>query len=209
MTTHGQAATAELTETEQRNLRAVADVLQYWNSGDIDGVLAFYDEAIAWRNVALEQTYHGHAGVRSFLERLYTALPDLHFGVTHKIARGNNVSEQWVMRGTHLGPFLGIPATGRHIVIEGMAIAAYALSPIDLIPDFIPVLGYFDEVIILPVAIAFVIKMIPDSLMAEFREEAQRRSERPVSRMAAAAIMALWISAAGFLLWALWPTPAP
>src|SRR5215207_7796911 len=62
------------------------------------------------------------------------------------------------------------------------AIAAYALSPIDLIPDFIPVLGYVDEVIILPVAIFLVVKMIPASLMAEFHEEAQRRAERPVSR---------------------------
>ena len=89
------------------------------------------------------------------------------------------------------------------------AIAAYALSPIDLIPDFIPVLGYLDEVILLPVAISLVIKMIPDPLMTEFREEAQRRFERPTSRVAAAAIIALWIAAAGFLLWALWPTSVP
>ncbi|PVE23759.1 hypothetical protein DC522_14260 [Microvirga sp. KLBC 81] len=88
-------------------------------------------------------------------------------------------------------------------------IAAYALSPIDLIPDFIPVLGYLDEVIILPVAIFLVIKMIPDPLMAEFRKEAQRRSERPTSRVAAGVIIGLWITAAAFLLWALWPTPVP
>ena len=93
--------------------------------------------------------------------------------------------------------------------LAAVAVAAYALSPIDLIPDFIPVLGYLDEVILLPVAIFLVIKMIPDPLMAEFREEAQRRSERPVSRVAAAVIIALWIAAAGFLLWALWPTPVP
>ena len=89
------------------------------------------------------------------------------------------------------------------------AIAAYALSPIDLIPDFIPVLGYLDEVILLPIAISLVINIIPDPLMTEFREEAQRRFERPTSRVAAAAIIALWIAAAGFLLWALWPTSVP
>src|SRR5918993_4366647 len=76
--------------------------------------------------------------------------------------------------------------------LAAAAVAAYALSPIDLIPDFIPVLGYLDEVILLPVAIALVIRLIPDPLMAEFREEALRRSERPVSRTAAAAIVALW-----------------
>ncbi len=87
-------------------------------------------------------------------------------------------------------------------------IAAYALSPIDLIPDFIPVLGYLDEVIILPVAIALAIRMIPAPLMAEFRAEAQRRSERPTSRVAAGIIVAIWVVAAAVLLWSFWPTPA-
>ena len=50
---------------------------------------------------------------------------------------------------------------------------------IDLIPDVIPVLGYLDEVILLPIAIALVIRMIPEPLTAEFREDAQRRSDRP------------------------------
>jgi uncharacterized membrane protein YkvA (DUF1232 family) len=70
------------------------------------------------------------------------------------------------------------PRVPRYVKLAAMAIAAYALSPIDLIPDFIPVLGYLDEVILLPVAIALVIRMIPDPLMTEFRAEAQRRSER-------------------------------
>jgi uncharacterized membrane protein YkvA (DUF1232 family) len=94
-----------------------------------------------------------------------------------------------------------------YVKLAAAAIAAYALSPIDLIPDFIPILGYLDELIVLPIAISLVIKMIPGSLMAEFRAEAQRRSERPVSRVAAAVIIGLWIAAAAFLLWAFWPTP--
>ena len=88
------------------------------------------------------------------------------------------------------------------------AVAAYALSPIDLIPDFIPVLGYLDEVILLPLALFLVIKMIPAPLMAEFRAEAQRLSERLTSRAAAAVIIGLWITAAAFLIWVFWPTPA-
>ncbi len=70
-----------------------------------------------------------------------------------------------------------------YVKLAAAAIAAYALSPIDLIPDFIPVLGYLDEVIILPVAIALVIRMIPASLLAEFREDAQRRAERSTTRV--------------------------
>ncbi len=95
------------------------------------------------------------------------------------------------------------PRVPWHVKAAAAAIAAYALSPIDLIPDFIPVLGYLDEVILLPITLALVIRMIPDPLMAEFREEAQRRSERPTSRAAAAAIIVLWIAGAGFLLWTL------
>jgi uncharacterized membrane protein YkvA (DUF1232 family) len=96
-----------------------------------------------------------------------------------------------------------------YVKLAAAAVAAYVLSPIDLIPDFIPVLGYLDEVIILPIALFLVIKMIPDTLMVEFRAEAQRLSERPTSRVAAAVIIGLWIAAAAFLIWMFWPTPVP
>jgi uncharacterized membrane protein YkvA (DUF1232 family) len=99
------------------------------------------------------------------------------------------------------------PRVPWHVKAAAVAIAAYALSPIDLIPDFIPVLGYLDEVILLPIAIALVVRMIPDPLMAEFRKEAQRRSERPTSRAAAAVIIAFWIAAIALTLWAFWPSP--
>ena len=101
------------------------------------------------------------------------------------------------------------PRVPWYVKLAAVAVAAYALSPIDLIPDFIPVLGYLDDVIILPVAIFLVITMIPGPLMAEFRAEAQRRAERPTSRAAAGVIIALWVAAAAFLLWAFWPTPVP
>ena len=84
------------------------------------------------------------------------------------------------------------------------AIAAYALSPIDLIPDFIPVLGYLDDVILIPVAIILVVRLVPPDLMAEFRAAADLRAERPVSRTAAIAIVALWIGGAALLLCAFW-----
>jgi steroid delta-isomerase-like uncharacterized protein len=113
--------TNELTETEERNLRSVADVLQFWNSGDIEGIVGFYDEEIVWRNVALEESYVGKQAVREFLTRLFTAIPDLVFTVDFKIARGDNVSEQWTVAGTHLGPFMGIPPTGRHVEIRALS----------------------------------------------------------------------------------------
>jgi uncharacterized membrane protein YkvA (DUF1232 family) len=87
--------------------------------------------------------------------------------------------------------------------------AAYALSPIDLIPDFIPVLGYLDDVIIVPLGILLVVKMIPPPLMAEFREEAQRRAERPTSRAGALLIIVIWIAAIALTIWAFWPSSVP
>ena len=74
-------------------------------------------------------------------------------------------------------------------------VAAYALSPIDLIPDFIPILGYLDDLLIVPAGIALAIHLIPAALMVEYRAEAQRRSDRPRSVAAAFAITLVWIAA--------------
>lgn len=82
------------------------------------------------------------------------------------------------------------------------AVAAYALSPIDLIPDFIPVLGYLDDLIIVPCGIALVIRLVPETLMAEFRQEAALWQSRPQSTIAATIIVAIWLLAlAAFVLW--------
>jgi uncharacterized membrane protein YkvA (DUF1232 family) len=58
-------------------------------------------------------------------------------------------------------------------------VAAYALNPIDLIPDFVPVLGYLDGLVVVPLGILLAVKLVPPDLMAEFREEARRRCESP------------------------------
>src|ERR671912_2941129 len=89
-----------------------------------------------------------------------------------------------------------------------LAIAAYALSPIDLIPDFVPVLGYLDEVILLPPAILLAVWLVPPELMAEHRAAALQAEARPVSRAGAAMVVALWVLAAVALVWWFWPDPA-
>ena len=78
-----------------------------------------------------------------------------------------------------------------------VAVATYAAAPIDLIPDFIPVLGYLDDLIIVPLGIALVIKLIPPEIMAEHRARATAVQDRPVSKTAAAIIIAIWILAIG------------
>lgn len=72
------------------------------------------------------------------------------------------------------------------------AVAAYALSPIDLIPDFIPILGYLDDLMIVPLGIALAVRLIPVALMAEFRAAAVGMA-KPLNRPMAVAIVALWL----------------
>src|SRR4249920_2579519 len=82
-----------------------------------------------------------------------------------------------------------------------LCVAGYALSPIDLIPDFIPVIGYLDDLIIVPLGIVAVVKLIPPEIMAEHRAAAAMASERPTSRMAAAVIALIWIASMALVGW--------
>jgi len=79
------------------------------------------------------------------------------------------------------------------------AVAAYALSPIDLVPDFIPVLGYLDDLLIVPLGIALAVRLVPAALMAEFRAQAALRFSHPSSRAGGAVIVALWLGGAAAL----------
>jgi uncharacterized membrane protein YkvA (DUF1232 family) len=82
-----------------------------------------------------------------------------------------------------------------------VAVASYALSPIDLIPDFIPVLGYLDDLIIVPLGIALVVRLIPPELMHEYRIEATASQSTPVSRAGATVIVLVWTVALGLGGW--------
>lgn len=85
-----------------------------------------------------------------------------------------------------------------------VAIIAYALSPIDLIPDFIPVLGYLDDLVLLPAALVLALRLIPPEVMAEARAKAE--GQRLGASMAAAAvIVALWLAAVAWALPFIWP----
>ncbi len=85
----------------------------------------------------------------------------------------------------------------------GIAIIGYALSPIDLIPDFIPVLGYLDDVILIPAGVALLLRLVPRPVMAEMRERARVEfaAGTPKSRLAAALVMSAWILALAVVLW--------
>ena len=93
------------------------------------------------------------------------------------------------------------PRTPWYAKALAVCVAGYALSPIDLIPDFIPILGYLDELVILPLGILAVVRLIPPDVMAEKRERAAAAAESPVSRTAAVVIVFIWAASIALTGW--------
>ena len=93
------------------------------------------------------------------------------------------------------------PRVPWHAKVLAISVAAYALSPIDLIPDFIPVVGYLDDLIIVPLGIWLVVSLIPDEVMVECRAKANAAAQRPTSRAGMITIIVLWILGAMALGW--------
>ncbi len=81
----------------------------------------------------------------------------------------------------------------------GVCVVAYALSPIDLIPDFVPVLGLLDDLLLVSLGLLLVVRLIPADILAEHRAAAAVVAEQPVSRAGAAAVIAIWALAAALL----------
>ncbi|NWP28940.1 DUF1232 domain-containing protein, partial [Escherichia coli] len=84
------------------------------------------------------------------------------------------------------------PRTPLLAKLVGVLVAAYALSPIDLIPDFIPVLGLVDDAIVIPIGIWLFEKLIPPALFAEHRARAEIETQRPISWPGVLLILAIW-----------------
>jgi uncharacterized membrane protein YkvA (DUF1232 family) len=95
------------------------------------------------------------------------------------------------------------PRTPWYAKVLAAAVVAYALSPIDLIPDFIPVIGYLDDLIIVPLGIAAVLRLVPAGVLADCREQSRLRTERRVSWVGAAFMVAVWLLVATWLVVAL------
>jgi uncharacterized membrane protein YkvA (DUF1232 family) len=97
------------------------------------------------------------------------------------------------------------PRVPFHAKLAAVAVAAYALSPIDLIPDFIPILGYLDDLVIVPLGILLAVRLVPADLLLEFRTAAATADGgRVLGKWGAAVIVMLWL--AGLMLAAMWLT---
>lgn len=93
------------------------------------------------------------------------------------------------------------PRTPLSVRVVALSVAAYALSPIDLIPDFIPILGYLDDLILVPLGIALVIRLLPEAVLTYAQEQAKNDANRPMSRTAAIAIVGIWLFILVLLGW--------
>jgi uncharacterized membrane protein YkvA (DUF1232 family) len=129
-----------------------------------------------------------------------------------------SVWEGWTARARALKTevhALGLAATDPRVPWYARAFAAvilgYALSPVDLIPDFIPILGYLDDLVLIPLGIALLLQMIPPVVMVEARERARRAasSRQPTNWTVAAAIVVLWLAALVLAGWVAARTVGP
>lgn len=97
------------------------------------------------------------------------------------------------------------PATPWHAKALGALVVAYALSPIDLIPDFIPVLGYLDDVILLPLLIWLTVRLLPPQVLADSRHQAEQwmaaQHRKPRSWVGGAVVVLIWVAAAVLIGW--------
>jgi uncharacterized membrane protein YkvA (DUF1232 family) len=98
------------------------------------------------------------------------------------------------------------PQLGWPLRIFALLIAGYALSPVDLIPDFLPIIGLLDDAILIPLAIWAFVRLAPDDIYARNRAVAETAAERPISRIGAACIIILWAALAAWFIW--WLVPA-
>lgn len=85
------------------------------------------------------------------------------------------------------------PRTPFWVRAIAVLVAGYALSPIDLIPDFIPVIGYLDDIVLVPLGLAMVVRLTPSAVMKSARIQAEQVASKPVSYAAAASIVFVWL----------------
>lgn len=93
-----------------------------WNAHDLDRLVAMYDVGFEGEDVGVPRPIRGHDGVRAWAAPYWEAFPDLAFDVTETVAENDRVVLVWVARGTHRGPLMGIPPTGRGVRFQGVSV---------------------------------------------------------------------------------------
>jgi len=105
------------------DLASYADMInQAWNSHNIEDVLRFYSPEYVGSDVGQPTPQQGHQGLREMLQRYWRAFPDLQFMITDTLIDGSRLAIVWMAKGTHRGPIMNIPPTGRKVRVKGMSV---------------------------------------------------------------------------------------
>jgi steroid delta-isomerase-like uncharacterized protein len=103
-------------------LEVVAALIDAWNRGDSDQLVGFFADDYVGVDVAEPGTQHGLASIRRSIARYREAFPDLHLTASATVTQDNRVALFWVATGTHRGPLMHIPATGRFCEVRGVSL---------------------------------------------------------------------------------------
>jgi steroid delta-isomerase-like uncharacterized protein len=105
------------------DLTSYAETLnQACNSHSVEEVLRFCSPDYLGTDISEPALLQGHQGLRTLLERYFRAFPDLHLLVTDKVVQGSQLTLVWLAEGTHRGPIMNIPATGRQVEVKGVSL---------------------------------------------------------------------------------------
>jgi steroid delta-isomerase-like uncharacterized protein len=111
--------------TEADLIRRAEATTQAWNRHDIEAVVAAFSPDARFRDVASGTLLLGRDAIRAEARSLLASLPDLELEVRRTLAAGGVVSQEWIARGTHCGALMGMPASGRRVEQDGVALADY------------------------------------------------------------------------------------
>lgn len=109
-------------QKEEDMVRFMSDLLEAWNYHEVDEIAAFYAPDYEGTDIAEGVPQKGREGIQKAFNRYFAAFPDLQFSKEKIIVQGDDVVLQWTANGTHRGPLLNIPASGRKINLRGVSI---------------------------------------------------------------------------------------
>jgi steroid delta-isomerase-like uncharacterized protein len=128
----------------------ITQLLEAWNAHDVEGVTALHAIEYEGMDVAQPTLQHGHHGIRQTVRRYLRAFPDLHFTNEEMVVQGDRVVLVWTAQGTHRGPLMNIPATGRTVELRGVSLLTVRDNKVQQAMYFWDVAGFLRAIGLLP-----------------------------------------------------------
>jgi len=135
-------------QSDHRQL--VEQYMKAWSSHDMDGIVAGFTEDCVFEDMALQDRFEGHEGLRQFAAAVFAAAPDFEWIPTRTFADGASVCTEWRMSGTHRGDFPGMPATGKRFDVLGVAVDEVSAGRIRLHRDYWSLATMLQQVGLMP-----------------------------------------------------------